>query len=184
MPSRRVFVVRVGDPNGLWATWNPNNKWSTPEVPNGQPILNAWVEGHEVHVLIVGTGDVPLHYGIVCGVRARNAAMDAAFPSQTEAGEHKTFMMFETLTSVRNLALTNSDLFQPILEEIRYLRGAQVPVTNAAANSLLLFQQGLIVGQNNPPQRTGPPVNQVYNINTTAINNTTAIPIPSAIMNS
>jgi hypothetical protein len=174
MPSRRLFVVRVGDPNGLWATWNPQNKWSTPEVPNGQLIRNAWVEGYEVHVLFVGTGDVPLHYGVVCGVRPRNPAMDANFPTRTEGGELQCFMLFETLINVRGYP---ADVFQPTLDEIRYTRGAQIPVSQIAAGNLYIFYGGFQSGQNTP---RGAPRNDIVNINNTAIANpnpNTTVPI-------
>lgn len=167
MPPKRLFVIRVGDPNGLWATWHRQNKWSTPDAQTGQPIRNAWVEGAEVHILFVGTGDIPLHYGVLSGVRARNPEIDINFPTRTEQGELQTFLMFEGIVPVQNSFNSNPEIFQGILDEIRYQRGSQIQISSASAANIFIFNQGFALGQ---LYRQPPPQNQVFVNNTVVAN--------------
>lgn len=166
--SRRLVFIRVGDANGSWATASSRNltshKWSTPES-GPQLVRDAWIEGHEVVVLFLTTGDRPSHMGIVTGVRARNNEDDAAFPRRNDLGEFNTIMTFNRLLDVREV---QPDLFEHALSDIRYQRGSQIAAPCSCSREILSFFAGSQLRRQNAQ-----PVNQVVqpNVNATVVAN-------------
>lgn len=168
MPHRLV-IIRVGEANGSWATASARNlntyKWSTPES-GPQLVRDAWIEGHEVLVLFLTTGDRPSHMGLVTGVRARNNEDDITFPRRNDLGEFNTIMTFNRLLDVREV---QQDIFQHALSDIRYQRGVQIAVPCSCAAEIRSFFAGTqLRRQNNTP------VNQIVNATVVANNNTNA----------
>ena len=163
---RRLVIIRVGDANGSWATASSRNnatyKWSTPES-GPQLVRDAWIEGHEVVVLFVTTGDRPSHMGLVTGVRARNNEDDATFPRCNDIGDLNTMITFGRLLDVREVP---QDIFEHVLSDIRYQRGAQIAAPCSCAAEILSFFAGTQIARQ-------PPVNQVVNATVVANNNAT-----------
>lgn len=162
--SRRLFVVRVGQQNGPWATWSPRLVWSTPEN-TPQLIRSSWVEGQDVYVLFVASGDIPIAMTQITGVRARDNERDAPLPRANDTGQFQTIMTYTNLLHIN----PELEMLPPVLEEIRYVRGHQILVTNAVAQPLLHYFMG--TRQNNvcgpiPNQEVNPPQpvpNQIRN---------------------
>ena len=138
----RLVVVRLGklySPISLF-------KWSSPELPDTQVIRHLFMEGSDVVVLLLGKGDKPLYMGKVLELRPRNAALDSAYPP-----EYHTFILFSNYRFF-DVSQMNTNVFNPILESIRFTRGAQIHIEDENLAIVVMgFYYGLQSAQNVRP---------------------------------
>lgn len=130
----RLVVVRVGNPEGLWATAIKSGIWSSPEC-HTQVVRDAYVEGYKVVLLFLGTGDMPLLVATVSNVRERRQN-EQVIPLTNELGELKTIIEFNDIQPL--------PLCQAILPIIRYKIGSQIPISNTDASLLLTYYTNYI----------------------------------------
>ena len=138
----RLVVVRLGK------LYSPINlgKWSSPELPDSQVIRHLFMEGSDVVVLLLGKGDKPLYMGKVLELRPRNNLLDSAYPP-----EYQTFITFSNYRFF-DVSQMNTHVFDPILESIRFTRGAQIHIDNDNLAIVVMgFYYGLQSAQNVRP---------------------------------
>ena len=166
MPSKRCVAIRIGNPALLpWINAQNTGRWST-EESSTQHARDLFMEGHEVILVFLGTGDRPVGVANLTNVRARNNEIDRAlFP---EGQNLDTIMEFSNYVSVLN-CMYDTSLFGPLLSEIRFSRGPQVIVSQATAGPVFHFYMGATTGVQGQPQNivVNQPVrntNATYNI--------------------
>lgn len=138
----RLVVVRLGK------LYSPISlgKWSSPELPDSQVIRNLFMEGSDVIVLLLGKEGKPLYMGKVLELRPRNPALDSAYPP-----EYQTFVMFSNYRFF-DVSQMNTHVFNPILESIRFTRGAQIHIEDDNLAIVVMgFYYGLQSAQNVRP---------------------------------
>ena len=130
----RLVLVRIGDPNGLWTICKPNGKWSSPEL-HEQVVRNMFVEGYEVYIIFVGTGDKLVAVSKVLNVRERNNN-DVVIPTENEIGELKTILTFDTtlMVDIRN---SMSNYYPPVLDYVRYRSGSQILIPDNLSSTVI-----------------------------------------------
>ena len=138
----RLVVVRLGK------LYSPISlgKWSSPELPDSQVIRNLFMEGSDVIVLLLGKEGKPLYMGKVLELRPRNSALDSAYPP-----EYQTFITFSNYRFF-DVSQMNTHVFNPILESIRFTRGAQIHIEDDNLAIVVMgFYYGLQSAQNVRP---------------------------------
>lgn len=138
----RLVVVRLGK------LYSPISlgKWSSPELPDSQVIRNLFMEGSDVIVLLLGKEGKPLYIGKVLELRPRNPALDSAYPP-----EYQTFVIFSNYRFF-DVSQMNTHVFNPILESIRFTRGAQIHIEDENLAIVVMgFYYGLQSAQNVRP---------------------------------
>ena len=121
----KLVVIRIGNPSGMLATWYNQKKWSVAENPNlirNQIIRDLYVEGYNVYLLFLESGDIPVYTARVTNVRPRNIT-DIAHPIANEYGPFQTFIEFDKAFKI---GADTSVVYRPLLDSIRYKRGQQL----------------------------------------------------------
>jgi len=152
----RLVLIRVGDPNGLWATCKTAGQWASPEC-HEQVVRNMFMEGYTVYGLFVGTGDKLLMCAKITNVRERN---NDTIPETNEIGSLKTILTFDPSETV-DLRYTLANSYQAVLDYVKYKQGSQILIPNGQCDYILRLIITLISLSH---------VNTVYRGNTTVIN--------------
>jgi hypothetical protein len=138
----KLVVVRIGRPTGYLVSWVNQGKWSTPENPNiidNQIVRDYFVEGYNVYVVFLETGDIPVYTAQVSNVRARNNS-DHLYPAANEHGPFQTFIEFTNIFRITNEI---SLLYAPLLNSIRFTRGHQIPIDGFLSELPIVLYKGL-----------------------------------------
>ena len=133
----RLVVVRVGDPSGPWSFFKIIGKWASPEN-HAQAVRNMFNEGYNVHILFVGTGDIPLLCSKVLMVRERTT-MDLDVPLRNELGELKTIITFDIGWSNLDLTYLIPHHHHAILEYVKYRPGSQLVIPNNISQNFINY---------------------------------------------
>jgi hypothetical protein len=121
----KLVVVRIGNASGLLQSWYNQKKWSTAENQNiirNQIIRDLYVEGYNVYILFLESGDIPVYTARVTNVRPRNIT-DIAYPIANEHGPFQTFIEFDKAFKI---SADTAVVYRPLLDSIRYKRGQQL----------------------------------------------------------
>jgi len=143
----RLVVVRVGDPSGSWSFFKKNGKWASPEN-HVQSVRNMFNEGYNVHVLFVGTGDVPLVCSKVLMVRERTT-MDIDMPLRNELGELKTIITFDIGWSTLDFTYLIANYDDTILDYIKYKPGSQLLIPGNMSVNFMNYFNNIIKNRKN-----------------------------------
>jgi len=144
---QKFVVVRVGD------TGVPRQVVSTPDSLGTQFVHNYFMEGSEVIVLFLGTGDLPLSMTKIARVRSRVEGDDFN-PDCT------SFMTFNEVDVV-NVQTADCSIFSKLLADIKFKSGRQiVPGNTNAIDIAVSFYKGVLF-----TKRQGVPVNTTVRIN-------------------
>lgn len=133
----RLVVVRVGDPSGPWSFFKIIGKWASPEN-HTQAVRNMFNEGYNVHILFVGTGDIPLLCSKVLMVRERTNA-DFDMHLRNELGELKTIITFDIAWLNLDLTYLITHHHDTILDYVKYRPGSQLVVPNIISQNFINY---------------------------------------------
>lgn len=126
---------------------------STPDSLGTQFVHNYFMEGSEVIVLFVGTGDVPLSMTKIARVRSKLEGDDCN-PDCT------SFMTFNEVDLV-DVRAADFSIFSKLLADIKFKTGRQiVPGNTNAIDIAVSFYKGVIF-----TKRQAAPVNTTVRIN-------------------
>jgi len=123
----KVIVVRIGSPAEHLDSWVNQGKWSTPENPNmidNQIVRDLFVQGYNVYIVFLESGDIPVYTALVTNVRGRNH-LDVQYPLGNDHGLFETFIEFNSIFPIPNGV---RPLYRPLLDYVRYTRGQQLPI--------------------------------------------------------
>jgi hypothetical protein len=131
----RLVIIRVGDPDGLWAVCKPAGKWSSPEC-HEQCVRNMIVEGYSVYAIFVGTGDRLLMATKIISVRERLTEDDTVIPDSNDIGLLRTTITFDPVAVVelKNMICHS---YTPALDYIQYKIGSQIVFPGADSENIL-----------------------------------------------
>ena len=151
----KLVVIRVGEPNGPWATAKSSGKYATPES-QPQHVRNLFMEGSPVVLLFVGTNDVPLKLASVSNVRSK-------YVSEDSDPELQTYMELN-VTESYDIDAADPTIFEKLRFSIKYKRGRQVIPDGCAATHVLAFFEGLKFFKCPTTFQTGSPLNTTVRI--------------------
>jgi hypothetical protein len=138
----KLVVVRIGRPTGHLVSWVNQGKWSTPENRNiidNQIIRDFFVEGYNVFIVFLESGDIPVYTARVSNVRQRNNS-DSLYPAANEHGPFQTFIEFTNIFRITNEI---SSLYDPLLNSIQFTRGHQIPIDGFLTELPIVLYKGL-----------------------------------------
>ena len=131
----KLVIIRIGNQT-LWQTLNPFGLWSSPES-HIQEARNVFVEGHDVILLFVARGDVPIGAAKMTGVRER-ILEDSIFPISTDLGQLRTFLQFDP-TRILNLQTSSTITHLFSVSYIKYRIGSEHLIPDNFAREFISY---------------------------------------------
>uniref|UniRef100_A0A6C0DIT7 Uncharacterized protein n=1 Tax=viral metagenome TaxID=1070528 RepID=A0A6C0DIT7_9ZZZZ len=138
----RLVMIRVGNPDGLWAACKSGGKWSSPEC-HEQAVRNMLTEGYSVYAIFLGTGDKLLMAANIKTVRERLSEDDTIIPDSNDLGLLRTVITFDPDLSV-DLQNMLCQSYRTALDYIQYRIGSQLLIPNVDAEHIIKMITNLI----------------------------------------